>query len=147
MAVGVNIVSKFDSKGIRKAITDFKKLEGAGNKATFGLRTFDKADIDVALILYNEIQYDHLAEQLNSQRNILDVFTRELNIIHSMGDDKKDVERIIKATEMQQRAEKEIDRLQDKVLKRITQESKNRGNKVENHYYTWLRKQNNEVRS
>ena len=43
MAVGVNIVSNFDSKGIRKAITDFKKLEGAGNKATFGLRTFDKA--------------------------------------------------------------------------------------------------------
>ena len=43
MAVGVNIVSSFDSKGIRKAKTDFKKLEGAGNKATFGLRTFDKA--------------------------------------------------------------------------------------------------------
>ena len=42
-ALGVNIVSTFDSKGIRKAITDFKKLEGAGNKATFGLRTFDKA--------------------------------------------------------------------------------------------------------
>jgi phage-related minor tail protein len=36
-ALGVNIVSTFDSKGIRKAITDFKKLEGAGNKATFGL--------------------------------------------------------------------------------------------------------------
>jgi hypothetical protein len=43
MAVGVNIVSKFDSKGIRKAVLDFRKLEGAGNKATFGLRTFDKA--------------------------------------------------------------------------------------------------------
>ena len=43
MAVGVNIVSTFDSKGINKAIKDFQKLEGAGNKATFGLRTFDKA--------------------------------------------------------------------------------------------------------
>lgn len=43
MAVGVNIVSTFDSKGIARAISDFKKLEGAGNKATFGLRTFDKA--------------------------------------------------------------------------------------------------------
>ena len=43
MAVGVNIVSSFDSKGIRKAILDFKALDGAGNKATFGLRTFDKA--------------------------------------------------------------------------------------------------------
>jgi len=42
MAVGVNIVSTFDSKGISKAIKDFQKLEGAGNKATFGLRTFDK---------------------------------------------------------------------------------------------------------
>ena len=42
MAVGVNIVSTFDSKGISRAIKDFKKIEGAGNKATFGLRTFDK---------------------------------------------------------------------------------------------------------
>jgi hypothetical protein len=42
MAVGVNIVSTFDSKGIARAIKDFQKLEGAGNKATFGLRTFDK---------------------------------------------------------------------------------------------------------
>jgi hypothetical protein len=42
MAVGVNIVSTFDSKGIGRAIKDFQKLEGAGNKATFGLRTFDK---------------------------------------------------------------------------------------------------------
>ncbi|CAB4157732.1 Bacteriophage lambda, GpH, tail tape measure, N-terminal [uncultured Caudovirales phage] len=42
MAVGVNIVSTFDSKGISRAIKDFQKLEGAGNKATFGLRTFDK---------------------------------------------------------------------------------------------------------
>ena len=43
MAVGVNIVSTFDSKGINKAIKDFQKIEGAGNKATFGLRTVDKA--------------------------------------------------------------------------------------------------------
>jgi hypothetical protein len=42
MAVGVNIVSTFDSKGIKRAIGDFQKLDGAGNKATFGLRTFDK---------------------------------------------------------------------------------------------------------
>ena len=42
MAVGVNIVSTFDSKGISRAISDFKKLDGAGNKATFGLRTLDK---------------------------------------------------------------------------------------------------------
>lgn len=42
-ALGVNIISTFDSKGISKAIRDFKKLEGAGNKATFGLRTVDKA--------------------------------------------------------------------------------------------------------
>jgi hypothetical protein len=42
MAVGVNIVSTFDSKGISRAIKDFQKLDGAGNKATFALRTFDK---------------------------------------------------------------------------------------------------------
>jgi hypothetical protein len=43
MAVGVNIVSTFDSKGINRAIADFKKLNGAGNKAAYSLRTFDKA--------------------------------------------------------------------------------------------------------
>ena len=43
MAVGVNIVSTFDSKGISRAIKDFQKLDGAGNKASFALRTFDKA--------------------------------------------------------------------------------------------------------
>jgi hypothetical protein len=43
VAVGVNIVSEFDSKGIKRAIADFKKLEGAGAKATYGLRTFDSA--------------------------------------------------------------------------------------------------------
>ena len=42
MAVGVNIVSTFDSKGIAKAIKDFQKLDGAGNKATYALRSFDK---------------------------------------------------------------------------------------------------------
>jgi hypothetical protein len=46
-ALGVNIVSTFDSKGIRKAINDFKKLgatgASAGTKATFALRTMDKA--------------------------------------------------------------------------------------------------------
>jgi hypothetical protein len=43
MAVGVNIVSTFDSRGIKKAIKDFQTLQGTGNKATFGLRTVDKA--------------------------------------------------------------------------------------------------------
>ena len=43
MAVGVNIVSTFDSKGISRAIKDFQKLDGAGNKASFALRTFDQA--------------------------------------------------------------------------------------------------------
>jgi hypothetical protein len=42
MAVGVNIVSTFDSQGISRAVKDFQKLQGAGNKATYGLRTFDK---------------------------------------------------------------------------------------------------------
>jgi predicted nucleic acid-binding Zn-ribbon protein len=43
MAVGVNIVSTFDSKGIDKAVKDFKKIDGAANKAGYSLRTFDKA--------------------------------------------------------------------------------------------------------
>jgi hypothetical protein len=43
MALGVNIVSSFDSKGINKAIADFKKLDGAGNKAAYSLKSFDKA--------------------------------------------------------------------------------------------------------
>jgi hypothetical protein len=43
MALGVNIVSTFDSKGIRKAISDFGKLQGVGAKSTFALRTIDSA--------------------------------------------------------------------------------------------------------
>ena len=43
MAVGVNIVSTFDSKGISRAISDFKKIEGSGEKAAFSLKTLDKA--------------------------------------------------------------------------------------------------------
>jgi len=43
MAVGVNIVSSFDSKGIQKAINDFKKLDTAGQKAAYSLKTFDRA--------------------------------------------------------------------------------------------------------
>lgn len=43
MALGVNIVSTFDAKGIKKAISDFQKLEGVGAKSTYGLRTLDKA--------------------------------------------------------------------------------------------------------
>ena len=43
MAVGVNIVSTFDSKGISRAIKDFKKIDGAANKTGYSLKTFDKA--------------------------------------------------------------------------------------------------------
>ena len=50
MALGVNIVSKFDAKGIKKAITEFKKLEGAGAKGTFALRTMDNAAKQLAAV-------------------------------------------------------------------------------------------------
>lgn len=43
MAVGVNIVSSFDGKGISKAIKEFKKLDGAGAKSAFALGTLDKS--------------------------------------------------------------------------------------------------------
>lgn len=49
MAVVVPIVSSFDARGITKAIRDFQKLEGAGNKATFGLRTLDQAATKMAV--------------------------------------------------------------------------------------------------
>jgi TP901 family phage tail tape measure protein len=48
MAVGVNIVSTFNSKGIARAIADFKTLQGAGAKSTFALRTVDKAATNMA---------------------------------------------------------------------------------------------------
>lgn len=43
MAVGVNIVSSFDGKGISKAIKEFKKLEGGSAKGAFALGTLDKS--------------------------------------------------------------------------------------------------------
>ena len=50
MALGVNIVSTFDSKGIKRAISEFKKLEGAGQKATYGIRTIDSAAKQLAAV-------------------------------------------------------------------------------------------------
>ena len=38
MAVGINILTDFDSKGISKAITEFKKLETTGEQASFVLK-------------------------------------------------------------------------------------------------------------
>jgi len=48
VAVVVPIISQFDSRGISKAIADFKKLEGAGQKTTYGLRTLDKGMTSLA---------------------------------------------------------------------------------------------------
>jgi len=43
MAVGVSIVSTFDAKGVYKAIKDFQKLEGVSARASYSMRTIDKA--------------------------------------------------------------------------------------------------------
>lgn len=43
MAVGVNIVSNFDGKGISKAIKKFKELDGGAAKSAFALGTLDKS--------------------------------------------------------------------------------------------------------
>ena len=43
MALGVNIVTEFNAKGIERAIADFKKLKSGGDKAAFGLQTMDAA--------------------------------------------------------------------------------------------------------
>lgn len=42
MAVVVPIISTWDAKGVTKAIADFKKLDGAGQRAQFGLGTLNK---------------------------------------------------------------------------------------------------------
>lgn len=96
-----------------------------------------EAGLRQAIAFYDNIQYDPLVEQLNSQKRIFDVFTRELNSISKMGDSKSDVERIIKATEMQRHAEREIDRLETKVRQRIVEDSKTRGDRVTNFFYKW----------
>lgn len=41
MAINVPIITTFDSKGITKAIRDFKRLDTAGAKAGYGLQTID----------------------------------------------------------------------------------------------------------
>lgn len=94
-----------------------------------------------AIAFYDTIQYDPLVEQLNSQKRIFDVFTKELNSIRKMGDTKSDVEKIIKATEMQRHAEKEIDRLETKVRQRIVEDSKTRGDRATNFLYKWKQDQ------
>ena len=48
MALGVNILSSFDSRGIEKAIKEFQKLETSGEKAQFALK---KATVPAAAAL------------------------------------------------------------------------------------------------
>ena len=48
MAVVVPVISTFDSRGITKAIADFKKLDTVGQKSTFVLRGMDKAATQLA---------------------------------------------------------------------------------------------------
>ena len=43
MAIVVPIISSFDNKGITKALADFKKLEGAGQRGAFALLNTNKA--------------------------------------------------------------------------------------------------------
>lgn len=98
--------------------------------------------ITAAIELYTLIQYDPISEQLQSQRNLHDVYTRELNKQTSMGTSNQDVQKIDRATAIQQRAEKEIERLEIKQRERIVEESKTRGDRVTNFYEVW-RKENN----
>lgn len=48
MAVVVPVISTFDARGIDRAIRDFKKLEGSGERAGYALRTMDSAAQKVA---------------------------------------------------------------------------------------------------
>jgi hypothetical protein len=48
MAVNVPIISSFDSRGIERALRDFKRLQTGSEKAAFGLRTMDKAAVSFA---------------------------------------------------------------------------------------------------
>lgn len=92
---------------------------------------------DIACDLYSEIQYDPLSEQLQSQINLLDVYTKGLNKITKMGTSAQEVSAIDKATTVQQNAEKEIARLEQKQRERIREESKTRGDRLTNFYEVW----------
>ena len=48
MSIRIPIISDFDSKGIDKAINEFKSLEGAGKKAQFAIK---KAAVPAAAAL------------------------------------------------------------------------------------------------
>ena len=48
MSVIVPVISTFDSRGITKAIRDFKKLEGGANRAGYVMRTMDSAATKLA---------------------------------------------------------------------------------------------------
>lgn len=101
------------------------------------LEGFDEDAQKAAFDLYAEIQYDPIAEQLQSQRNLHDVYTRELNRLSSMGTSSQDVQKIDRATAIQQRAETEIERLEKKQRERIIEDSKTRGDRVTNFYEQW----------
>lgn len=95
--------------------------------------------IQIACELYSQIQYDPIAEQMQSAINLLDVYTRDLNKLSAMGTSKQEVDKIDKAVQIQQKMEKEIERLEEKQRRRITEDSKTRGDRVTN-FYEKLRK-------
>lgn len=104
--------------------------------------------LDIAVSLYEKIQYDPLVEQWKSQKKIFDVFTEDINNVTTMGASKQDVERIIKATEMQKKAEVEMERLEEKIQKRRIEETKTMGNKAGTYYYdVYLKQKKSEVRT
>jgi hypothetical protein len=77
MAVKLPIISEFDSKGIDKAIKEFKQLEGAGAKANFALKKAAiPAGIAVAALggfLVNAAKGAEEARQANQRLgNVLD---------------------------------------------------------------------------
>jgi len=118
----------------------WKRKQSASDKI-FQKQIAEDIRLEKAAVLYNEIQYDELVEQYKSQKHVRDVFTQELNMLSAMGSSKQEVEKIIRATDMQKLAEKEMERLEEKILVRRTQETVTKGDRIQN-YYEVYRKRN-----
>jgi hypothetical protein len=94
--------------------------------------------IVAAKILYDEIQYDPLVAQYESQKNLHDMATKELINLSGIGSSKQDIDRLATTSKVQKDAENEMDRLKEKIRKRQETTGKVQGDKVISYYQIWL---------
>lgn len=104
----------------------------------YGESISDDDLVKSAMIIYNDIQYDHIEEQLAVEINTHAECVTFIRDTRVMGADKDKIAALGKARQWMNDSEKEIDRLKKKRIDRRTQETRSRGDKVDSFLSAYL---------